>query len=106
MREWRKTHPPTEEQRRKMNCHSYAHVYLSRGKLTREPCKVCGSSKSQMHHQDYNLPLLVTWLCRPCHLMLHEVLLGFACHADAMKWMCDKATPAVEHRGSEHHAAA
>lgn len=51
---------------------SYANVYLKRGKLKKQPCAVCGSEKSQMHHEDYTKPLLVRWLCRKHHLELHN----------------------------------
>ena len=62
----------TPEQRRKDRCRSYANVYLKRGKLKREPCLHCGTKASQMHHPDYDQPLLVQWLCRPCNLVLHR----------------------------------
>ena len=75
MRTWRKTHPLNLEQRKKDNCRSYAHAYLRRGKLQRMPCVQCGDIKSQMHHPDYNKPLLVVWMCRPCHLKLHKDML-------------------------------
>lgn len=47
-------------------------MYLKRGKLKKEPCHVCGSPDSQMHHTDYSLPLFIIWLCRPCHLHHHK----------------------------------
>ena len=72
MRMWRKIHPLTAEQHRRDNCRSYAGVYLRRGKLERGVCEVCGDDASEMHHADYDEPLLVTWLCRPCHLALHK----------------------------------
>lgn len=71
MRLWRHYHPPNEEQRKKNNCVSYANVYLRRGKIQRQPCATCGDPTSQMHHPDYDKPLLVVWLCRKCHLQLH-----------------------------------
>jgi ribosomal protein S27AE len=71
MREWRKTHRPTPEQRRKSLARSYANVYLNRGKIERKPCEECGEVKSQMHHADYRLPLDVKWLCRRCHAIEH-----------------------------------
>lgn len=71
MRDFRKRTPLTLDQRKKDNCRSYAYVYLKRGKLIKEPCKVCGSINSQMHHPDYDKPLLVEWYCRKHHLELH-----------------------------------
>jgi hypothetical protein len=72
MREWRKTHPLTPEQRKKMNARSYAQVNLQRGRLSKEPCFVCDGD-AQMHHPDYGQPLKVVWLCRKHHLDWHRV---------------------------------
>lgn len=71
MRAWRPDHPPTAEQRRKSNARSYAHSYRDRGKILRLPCERCGSDEAEMHHEDYDRPIDVTWLCRPCHLAEH-----------------------------------
>ena len=40
---------------------------LKAGRLTREPCCICGEVDSQGHHKDYSKPLEVTWLCRLHH---------------------------------------
>ena len=73
MREYRPRHSAlSDEQRAKANCRSYANVYLSRGSISKQPCVTCGSPESQMHHDDYSKPLDITWLCRPCHLALHN----------------------------------
>lgn len=45
---------------------------LRDGRLTKKPCEMCGAEDSQAHHWDYNKPLEVQWLCRACHLMMHE----------------------------------
>lgn len=37
------------------------------GKLTRLPCEICAEPKTQAHHEDYNKPLEVRWLCFRCH---------------------------------------
>ena len=44
---------------------------LRDGNLEKQPCEVCGSERSQAHHDDYSQPLLVTWLCRTHHLERH-----------------------------------
>jgi hypothetical protein len=72
MREWRRHHPLTEEQRVKDRARSYAGVYLRRGKIQREPCADCGGPGEQMHHADYSKPLEVTWLCVLCHRRRHD----------------------------------
>ncbi len=74
MRAWRILHPLTEIQRLKNNCRRYANVYQERGKLIPQPCKECGSSAVEKHHDDYTKPLKVTWLCRTHHLELHKSL--------------------------------
>lgn len=73
-REWRKTHPLNDEQKRKSNCRRYTNVYIERGKLLRQPCVVCGSEQVEPHHHDYDKPLDVTWLCREHHLEHHASL--------------------------------
>ncbi len=33
-----------------------------------ETCQMCGLGKRlERHHPDYGLPLLIMWLCKPCH---------------------------------------
>jgi len=71
MRGWRVGRELNEEQRKKARCRSYARVYLMRGKIKRGPCEECGDANSQMHHEDYDKPLKIKWLCRPCHLEHH-----------------------------------
>lgn len=74
MRAWRKTHKLTPEQRRKMNCRSYTHTYVKRGKIVKQTCFDCQSPDVQAHHPDYKNPRLVVWLCKPHHRKLHENL--------------------------------
>ena len=54
----------------------YAHVYvgtaLKRGKLQRKPCEVCGDTKVEGHHDDYDKRLEVRWLCHAHHLVHHR----------------------------------
>jgi len=71
MREWRRSNPMSEEQRRKDIARSKAGVYLRRGKIVRKPCRVCGE-RAEMHHPDYDKPYEVDWLCRGCHLEEHQ----------------------------------
>lgn len=60
------------EARKKATARAYAKVYQKRGKLKRQPCLFCGARAVEKHHMDYDKPLQVLWLCRPCHLDLHH----------------------------------
>ncbi len=72
MRVWRRSNRLTGEAKKRQAARGYARVYLTRGKIKRLPCEICGSQESQMHHEDYDRPLEVRWLCRPCHLAIHR----------------------------------
>ncbi len=53
---------------------------IGRGTLVPEPCQVCGSNglfedgrrEVQAHHDDYNFPLRVRWLCQTHHHGWHK----------------------------------
>lgn len=42
------------------------------GRMTRQPCEVCGNEKAQAHHDDYSKPLDVRWLCTTHHAEWHK----------------------------------
>lgn len=44
---------------------------IRRGDLARGPCECCGAEKVDAHHDDYEKPLAVRWLCRIHHSDLH-----------------------------------
>ncbi len=39
------------------------------------PCILCSSMNTVKHHEDYNKPLNVLWLCRTCHGQYHNNVL-------------------------------
>lgn len=48
------------------------------GKITRQPCEICGAAKAEAHHDDYGKPLDVRWLCFRCHREhAHGQIVGF-----------------------------
>ena len=42
------------------------------GRVTRQPCEVCGSQDSNGHHTDYSKPYDVNWLCDLHHGEQHR----------------------------------
>jgi hypothetical protein len=48
---------------------------LRDGKIQRPTrCEGCGLEKPlQKHHHDYSKPLLVVWLCKPCHAIADKI---------------------------------
>ena len=63
-----KRHPKEHSARSKV------HHAVRVGNITPQPCEVCGSDKVQAHHDDYDKPLEVRWLCRKHHRALHKEL--------------------------------
>jgi DNA-binding CsgD family transcriptional regulator len=41
------------------------------GRIKRGPCVICGVLRTQGHHEDYQKPLSVIWLCRMHHREEH-----------------------------------
>lgn len=41
------------------------------GLIKKLPCRICGNMDSEAHHEDYNQPLKVEWVCRKHHKELH-----------------------------------
>ena len=56
----------------KKRCHGLAAYAVSRKKIARKPCEVCGKSERvHAHHDDYAKPLEVRWLCPAHHRQWH-----------------------------------
>lgn len=49
---------------------------VRRGDLVRKPCEVCGVPKTAGHHDDYDKPLEVRWLCSSHHHEAHGKTAG------------------------------
>lgn len=76
--EWMRGNRPSyselnEEQKKKDCARSYVGVYVRRGKIAKQPCSECGNPEAQAHHENYDKPLDVIWLCKDCHVHLHNV---------------------------------
>jgi|GEM_PF-2443773 len=45
---------------------------VKKGKLKRKPCVVCGDKRVIPHHEDYNSPFKVIWMCEKHHKEYHN----------------------------------
>ncbi|MFC3167994.1 MULTISPECIES: hypothetical protein [Paracoccus] len=63
---WRRANLP------KYNAHLAVQRALSSGALQRQSCEVCGAETVDAHHDRYDEPLNVRWLCRRHHVKLHH----------------------------------
>ena len=64
--DWRRANP------QKYTAHLAVRQALGSGKLERQPCEVCGAKTVDAHHDRYDEPLSVRWLCRRHHVKLHQ----------------------------------
>jgi hypothetical protein len=62
------------EDKRRNIAHGMVARAIKNGILIRQPCIRCGAEKSEGHHEDYDKPLEVMWLCTPCHKQRHKEL--------------------------------
>jgi len=56
---------------KQMRAHLAVAQARKRGELQRGTCEVCGAEKTDAHHDDYDKPLDVRWLCRLHHRQVH-----------------------------------
>lgn len=62
---WRRENPE------RYKAHTAVHNAIRDGRLHRQPCENCGETKVHAHHDDYEKPLEVRWLCAVCHSEHH-----------------------------------
>lgn len=65
-RQWR------AEDKRRQYAHGQVSKAIKKGTLVRMPCVKCADPKSEAHHEDYDKPLDVVWLCSICHHQRHQ----------------------------------
>lgn len=83
MREWRKKGTYKEnhrkaqlkwvsKNRKKNHAHSKIANELKHGRMEKLPCEDCGAEIAHAHHDDYNKPKEVRWLCPLHHAEWHS----------------------------------
>ncbi len=57
--------------RKKEQAHKTVQAAVLMGVLLRQGCEICGGVNAVAHHDDYNYPLIVRWLCPAHHGQWH-----------------------------------
>ena len=42
------------------------------GIITKMPCEICGEINTEAHHDDYEKPLQIRWVCKKHHEDIHH----------------------------------
>ena len=66
LKEYREKYP------KKYAAHILVNNYLRSGKLDKKNCEVCLSEDTVAHHDDYDFPLDIRWLCQAHHVQWHK----------------------------------
>lgn len=61
------------EEKIKAKARNVVNLAIKKGKIIRQNCEVCGITNTHAHHEDYNKPLQVQWLCPLHHKEKHRV---------------------------------
>lgn len=77
----------TPEGKRKIEAQKLARAAIRKGEIERLPCVICGATyKLHAHHEDYDKPLDVVWLCVKHHHERHkELSMGDASKEGALR---------------------
>lgn len=62
---WRRSNPA------KYDAHLAVQRAIKAGDLEKQTCEVCGAASVDAHHDQYEDPLQVRWLCRRHHTRFH-----------------------------------
>lgn len=61
-----------EEKKKRVKARSILNHHLRDNHIERLPCEICGN-QAEAHHNDYDKPLDVRWLCFKHHRLYHKI---------------------------------
>ena len=73
-RDWEREYNQRPDVKKRKDANQYVKLAIKFGDLTRpDTCDRCGKEcKPEAHHEDYDKPLDVMWLCKECHEGAHH----------------------------------
>lgn len=60
------------EDKRKTKCRNAFNRAILKGDIKRQPCEKCNTPNAEGHHDDYDKPFDVRWLCQEHHQEFHN----------------------------------
>lgn len=69
---WFREYYKKEENNKVRRARNKLNYAIRKGRVEKENCEVCGSEKVEGHHENYDKPLEVRWLCREHHRVIHR----------------------------------
>jgi len=70
-KEYYRDYSKKPEEKIKEKCRHKTYLAIKNKFIERNGCLIC-NKEAQAHHEDYNKPLKVIWLCEEHHLELHQ----------------------------------
>lgn len=67
-----KSYEQSDDYKMKRSARNKIKNAIARGVVKRQPCEVCDTPNAEAHHEDYELPFDVAWLCREHHAEQHR----------------------------------
>ena len=67
LKEYREKYP------KKYKAHILVNNHKRKGNISESPCEYCGGLNVVAHHDDYDKPLNIRWLCQAHHKQWHEI---------------------------------
>ncbi len=58
------------------NARRKSNELVKKGKIKKESCVVCGDTNTLIHHEDYDNPFRIIWLCEFHHKEYHDGKIG------------------------------
>jgi hypothetical protein len=68
---WREKNP------KKIKAENVVNKAIIKRDIERKPCEICGTFPAEAHHDNYDEPFLVKWLCSDCHRRHHLISMGY-----------------------------
>ena len=71
-KEYQKNYTKSDDSKYNEKFRQRARRAIKKGLIIKTDCESCGNPNTEAHHDDYNKPLVVRFLCCSCHTTWHQ----------------------------------